>query len=145
MSRLVPWDTPFAGAFYPSVISAFAQSFERSADSLMVVIGLGESYPRYLIDFENVLVAHSLDEACAPQLPFPESQVSSVRSCSWQWLDSPTIKSYQGCHYTADGEEAEILHFLIFGGDHIVEVVTKSQPLIAKVTEPRVINLVFNL
>jgi hypothetical protein len=142
MSKIIPWNTPFASQFFPSVIAAFATDQMTHDGSLTVVVGRShlEPYPKYLVQFGKVLQFNCLDESCAPPLALPERGASDIRSCSWQWLESPTINSYQGCNYDSEGPQ-ELLHYLIFGGDNIVEVVGKMRPSIEEVGSAGEINV----
>ena len=86
----------------------------------------------YLLTCDEPLAFSCLDESCAPPRDFGDTEVENTKACSWQWLDSPWIQSYQGCNHDADGEPVPLNHYLIFGGDNIVEIVCRYE---LKITE----------
>lgn len=135
MSQLIKWQAPFADAFFPSVVSAFTQRLDGS-DQLTIVVmpgGINE-YPRYLVNFYSVLVFSCFDEGCAPAREWPEVGNIESKPCAWQWIDSPWVKSYQPCgNHDADGNPDPLHHYLIFGGDNIVEVISRKEPVIEEV------------
>ena len=115
------------------------------SDSLSVVVapgGVGE-YPRFIVEFEEVLVFSCFDESCAPRREWGDTEITEAKSCAWQWIDSPWIQSYEGCNYDASGNPIPLHHYLIFGGDNIVEVISRRVPAIEVTREPRRTETVF--
>src|SRR5262245_60069428 len=129
MSRLVVWKTPFAEAFFPSVIATFERRLDGT--SLLTVTVMPVDSPHYVLACDEPLAFSCLDESCAPQKDFGDTEVEDAKACSWQWLDSPWIKSYQDCNYDAGGP-VPLNHYMIFGGDNIVEFVCRHEVTIAE-------------
>ena len=144
MSKLIPWQNDFSKAFYPSIVVSFVKKIDGS-DALHIVVCPGgiEEYPRYIVSFQDVLVFSCLDEGCAPERDWVDVEISDVQSCAWQWIDSPWIRSYEGCNYDSAGNPSPLHHYLIFGGDNIVEVISKSNPGIEEINERRSIETLF--
>jgi hypothetical protein len=145
MSKLIRWSVPFAEAFFPSVVSVFSQSSNRS-DLLKVVVAPEgvDKYPKYLVNFEKVLAFNCFDEACAPEREWPEIETTDPRPCAWRWVDSPWVLSYQGCgEFDSNNSPQPLFHYLIFGGDYNVEVISKTEPMVEEVNEPK--NLAISL
>ncbi len=132
MSKLVRWNVPFAEAFYPSVIATFATpTYSVSNSKTSVTVGASDG-ANYLVECETTLAFSCLDESCAPQRDFGDTEIEDVKSCAWQWIDSPWIKSYEGCNYDADAQPIPLNHFFIYGGDNIVEFLCRYEPVITK-------------
>jgi len=132
MSKLVQWDVPFAGTFYPAVIATFETStYSVPSSKMSVTVGLSDG-TRYRGECGTTLAFCCLDESCAPQREFGETEIEDAKACAWQWIDSPWIKSYEGCNYDADAEPIPLNHFFIYGGDNIVEFICRHEPVITK-------------
>ena len=146
MSKLIRWSVPFSEAFYPSVVSAFSQS--GGFDVLHIVVapeGI-DTYPKYLVNFENVLVFNCFDEACAPERAWPEIENTDPKPCAWRWIGSPWVTSYQGCgEFDSKNVPRPLFHYLIFGGDYNVEVISKMEPAVEQINEPRSLALGFDI
>ena len=148
MSRIVRWETPFTDAFYPSVVllaTPFPLMSQKGIGVKVIVAPDGiDKYPKYLVDFGEVLAFTCLDEGCCPErnfnsATFDETITSAKFVCTLQWLDSPWLKSYEGCD---DPEsKAEFSHYLIFGGDYNVEVITQNSPKIKVVKAKEVFEM----
>jgi len=135
MSKIIRWETPFTDFFYPAVvlIGIPIKPTAGIINNLKVVIWDREEYPKYLVDFGDVIAFTYMDESCCPQRDFSSATFEETITkdkfvCAFQWFDSPWLKSYEGCH---DPESTgKFSHFLIFGGDNNVEVITKNVPTI---------------
>jgi len=132
MSKLIKWDVPFAGAFFPSVIASFASPEAIRSTTIMSVTISASDGTRYLVECEKILAFSCLDESCAPQRDFGDAEVEQVEACAWQSMGSPWIKSYEGCNYDSDGRPIPLNHFFIFGGDYIVEFVCQNEPSVSQ-------------
>ena len=141
MPKIVRWETPFTDAFYPSAVllaTPFPLFSGKGVGAKVVVAPGGiDKYPKYLVDFDEVLALNCMDEGCCPErdftsATFDETITSAKFVCALQWLDSPWLKSYKGCHDPSS--EGKFSHYLIFGGDYNVEIITQNSPKI-KVVE----------
>jgi len=148
MSKIVRWETPFTDAFYPSVVLLATPfpSFSKKGLSAKVIIAPDgiDKYPKFLVNFGEVLAFTCMDEACCPErdfssAAFDEKITGAKFVCALQWLDSPWLKSYEGCH---DPEsEGKFSHYLIFGGDYNVEVITQNLSEIKVVEDKHILEM----
>ena len=148
MSRIVRWETQFTDAFYPSVVlsaTPFPLFSGKGVGAKVVVAPDGiDKYPKYLVDFGEVIVFTSMDEGCCPErdfssATFDEAITSAKFVCSMQWLNSPWLKSYEGCHDPYS--EGKFSHYLIFGGDNNIEIITQNSPTIRVVEQKEVLKM----
>lgn len=145
MSRIVRWETPFTDAFYPSIVlvASFLPLTSRECNNLKVIINPSSGeYPKYLVDFGGVLAFTCMEEGCCPERDFVSATFDEAITrdkfiCALQWLNSPWLKSYEGCHDPYS--EGKFSHYLIFGGDNNVEVITPNVPMIKKVEQKEVL------
>lgn len=56
----------------------------------------------------------------------------SFKISAYRCLDSPWIKSYEGCQYDAESNPFPLNHYLIFGGDNIVEFLCQNEPVVSQ-------------
>ena len=150
MSKIIRWETPFTDSFYPSVLmlSIPATPSSLSTNQVKIIVELNEKNFKYLVDFGEVLAFTCMEESCCPErdlssATFDKNITKDKSVCAFQWLNSPWLKSYEGCH---DPESTvKFSHYLVFGGDNNVEVITKHIPTIKKIEEPESIKFEFNL
>src|SRR5262245_6706400 len=132
---LVRWDAPFAEARDPSV----SLITERGGDAaILVVAPLGtDQYPKYLVRFDRVLVSFCYEEAVALDRDYPALTGIERSVCAYLWGNSPWLRASSG---VADSLELSGLqHYLVFGGDSIVELIASGQPKVERLDSPRVI------
>jgi hypothetical protein len=151
MSKIIRWETPFTDAFYPSVI-LFAIPLPPKLGivnnvKLIVNPSKGE-YPKYLVDFGEVLAFTCMDESCCPERDISSAKIDETIKndksiCAFQWLESPWLKSYEVCHDPFS--EGKFSHYLIYGGDNNVEIITQNAPEIRKVEQNEVLAFEFEL
>jgi hypothetical protein len=148
VSRLAVWETPVTYAFYPSVtliVHPFNLQSRKQVRARVIVAPDGiDKYPKYLIDFGESIVATHMDESCCPKKDFAnvvlEMDVEEDKYiAAFQWLGSPWLKSYEPC-FDPYGKE-KYGHYLIFGGDSNVEVISCETPRIEKVDAPVLLSL----
>ena len=144
MSKLIRWDTPFADSFFPSVTAGFTTADLHQETILRIVVSDGAVFPKYSVEFRKVLVFSCVDEGCAPERKWPDTEQYDSNPCAWIWTDSPSIKSYQNCNFDSDGLPEKMDHYLIFGGDNNVEVIAKDQPTINTLNESGKLDFVFH-
>jgi hypothetical protein len=147
MSKLIRWETPFTDAFYPSVVLVAIPLPPSSGkiNNLKVIVNASrEEYPKYLVDFGEVLAFTSMDEGCCPERDISSATIDETIKndksvCAFQWLNSPWLKSYEGCHDPYS--EGKFSHYLIYGGDNNVEVITQNVPTIRLVERKEVLKM----
>jgi hypothetical protein len=65
MPRIIRWETPFTDAFYPSVVllAIPLPMSSRQSNNLKVIVNPSKGeYPKYLIDFGDVLAFTCMEE-----------------------------------------------------------------------------------
>jgi hypothetical protein len=128
VTRLIRWDVPFAEARYPSV----GVITECGGDvTTLVVAPKGiDNYPKFLARFEKVLALLSYEEACALDRGYSALPGFDPECCAYRWIESPWLESYRkGADVFA---WKDLRHFLILGGDSIVEVIASGQPKVER-------------
>ena len=131
MSKLVRWDVPFSGAFYPTVIATFHTATKSAPGKMEITIGISDG-TQFRVESASVLAFTCLDESCAPKRWFSTAETEQLETCAYHCLESPWIKSYEGCQYDANGNPIPLNHYLIYGGDNIVEFVCQNEPLVSQ-------------
>lgn len=146
--RLVRWDTPFADAQFPSVVTFVNAGELPSSFTLEAVVspkGLDE-YPKYRVQFGDVIAFAAMEEMHFPGADFENVDVEGQgKFCSYKFLNSPWLESYtQGEYFlfnTDGGDSESLTHYVIFGGDDILQVVTRNEPEISEMREPFTVNM----
>lgn len=130
--RLVRWNTPFGNASFPSILVNYDG---RTATVVVAPDGI-DRYPKYLVEFGEVIALSCMDEACRPMTePNAIAGGSESRGSSFELIGSGWLRDYAPCH---DPENSGSLrHFLMHGGDNVVEIVSMSEPKITEITEPK--------
>lgn len=96
-------------------------------------------YPKYLVDFGDALAFICMEEGCAPERDFATAVLEAEKLCAYQYIDSPWLKSYEPCQDPLS--EGKFSHYMIFGGDNNVEVITQNVPQIRKIDQKEVLNI----
>ena len=131
MSKLIRWNVPFSNAFYPSVTAIFETATQLSQGKMEVTIRASDG-SCFRVESTSVLAFTCLDESCAPKRWFSSVETEQVETCVYQCVESPWIKSYEGCQYDENGKPVPLNHYLIYGGDNIVEFVCQNEPSVSK-------------
>ena len=134
MSKLVRWNVPFAGESYPSVSASFKTPTVSSSGELEINIGLADG-ALYQIRSADVLAFTCFDESCSPKRWFSNVETDQVETCAYRCQDSPWVDSYRSCQHDSDGKPIPLNHYLIYGGDNIVEFLCQHEPTISKLIE----------
>jgi len=108
-----------------------------------MVTSSNEEYPRYLVDFGEVLAFTCMEEGCAPERDFVFADLEAEKLCAYQYIDSPWLKSYEPCQDPLG--EGKFSHYMIFGGDNNVEVITSNVPQIRKIDRREVLTNDFEI
>ena len=134
VSNLVPWDVAFAQAKYPSV----SIITEQGGDVVTLIIapkGI-DQYPKYSVRFNKVITLICYEEAfCLDR----GHRIPPHGGCAYLWCDSPAVQSYRR------GEDIfswrDLQHYLIFGGDSIVELIASGQPKIERLDQRQIVEV----
>jgi len=140
------WKTPFTEAAFPAVAPIFPPDNPKSSTKdrfqfkvVLMPRGLGK-YPGYVIDFVRAHAVLSYDESCAtnPNSHWAELVRNAPRSCAYVWHGSSLLRQYNGigCEF-----EDELKHYVILGGDSIVEVLTYEAPTVTSFDGPQIFTI----
>lgn len=136
--QLAKWDAPFGRISSPSCITIPGADPERSFR--VVVAECLDTYPKYIVDFRGVLLLSFKEELEAILRPdMPPIPDGLVTWSAFIWQQSPQVQAYETLAETSN-MPAAIRHFLIFGGDDVVEVICGADPIIEMVDESRILH-----
>lgn len=143
MSKIIRWNTPFTDKQYPAVefLTTIEQGKHNALQILVAPFGI-DKYPKYLIHFGQVLAFTCMEEANAPQMIFDEELEKYIEPdlCAYKYIGSPWLKSYEiQINFTPTDELGlgYFSHYMIFGGDNNVEVITSFEPSIEIIKQKR--------
>jgi hypothetical protein len=145
MSKIIRWNTPFTDKQFPAVefLTTIEQDKHNALQVLVAPDGV-DKYPKYLIHFGEVIAFTCMEEANAPQLIFDsdlEKEIEPYLS-AYQYIDSPWLKSYETqIHFIPSGHLGYFSHYLIYGGDNNVEVITPYEPAIEVIKQKRLFRI----
>jgi len=144
VSDLIRWDTPFAIGLDPSV--RFITETPDS-DAILIVApgGLG-AYPQFLVRFGRVVTLLCYEETCAIDRGFRELIRSEYDLCSYRWTTSPWLKHYRVLEdFLFTNTPEKLHHYVLFGGDSIVEVIALGEPQIERVDQKMTIEVKYEV
>jgi hypothetical protein len=131
---LIRWDVPFAEAKYPSV--SIITEKGGIIVTLVVAPGRIDPYPKYLVRFECVIALLCYEEAFAFERGYRALTRSEENLCAYKWIGSPWLDAYRkGEAFVMQGGKGPLEHYLVFGGDSIVELVVSEEPKIERLDE----------
>ena len=137
MSKLIRWETPFTDKQRPSVGLIITTEADE-ADTLKAIVapkGI-EVYPKYMVTFGEVIAFTCFEEAHAPERDLASVTIEDENLSAYEYLDSPWLQSYEAWKPIYFGNEtSSFYHYLIFGGDNNVEVITPNSPTIDVIEE----------
>ena len=145
MSKIIRWNTPFTDVQYPAVefLTTIEQGKHNALQVLVAPSG-GDKYPKYLINFGEVIAITCMEESHAHQLIFDSDLEPEIepRLSAYQYLDSPWLKSYETqIHFIPSGHLGYFSHYLIYGGDNNFEVITPYEPAIEVIEQKRLFKI----
>ena len=147
ITKLIPWETPFTAASFPSVGLLIATKSD-GADLLKALVapkGI-DQYPKYLVDFGEVIAFSCMEEAYAPEQNFVHASDDDRSLCAYESLESPLLASYVSWAPIYFGNESDsFYHYLIFGGDNNIEVITPNRPVIETISQKRTLTIDYEL
>jgi hypothetical protein len=148
MSKLLRWDTPFTETQFPSVALIVTSTLNQWNNVKVVVMPQGtDKYPKYLVSFGEVIAFTCFEEAHAPERDFASATIDENKLCAYQYLDSPWLESYDPWieHISFPNEKLPSFHYLIFGGDNNIEVITTNNPTIEVIEEKTMVKIEYEL
>jgi hypothetical protein len=129
VTQLVRWDVPFAQAHYPSV----SLITEKGGDAVTLIIGPAgiDKYPKYRVRFDKVIALLCYEEALMLGRDYRALTGIEASVCAYLWIDSPWLRDNRSA---ADlFKLKDLKHYLVFGGDSIVELVASGEPKIEQI------------
>lgn len=95
-----------------------------------------EKYPGYLLEFRSAPFFMFYDETYAPpSIPQWFDLLKTIpKSSTIIWHDSPLVKKYAGIGGYSNKNQ-ELKHYIILGGDSIVEILSCEEPSIEQFNE----------
>jgi hypothetical protein len=136
IADLTPWDMPFAEARDPSV-SLITEHGGDVASIIVAPHGI-DQYPKYLVRFDKVLAVLCYEEALALDRGYPGLPNLPSSVCAYLWADSPWLRASRG-RAVDFLQWPDLQHYLIFGGDSIVELLASGAPYVERIDERRVL------
>ena len=135
VTDLIRWDVPFAEARDPSV--RFIT--EQGGDAAMIVVAPSgiDQYPKYLVRFKRVLVSLCYEEAIALGRDYRTLSGIERSTCAYVWSDSPWLSAIRGLAELLG--LSDLKHYLVLGGDSIVEVIAAGPPKVERLDGKTVI------
>jgi len=102
-----------------------------------------DRYPKYLIRFSAVYAFTSEEEGGGIMDFLSTTDPSKLgSSCAWIWMDSPHSAGYESWgEMRLRGGTGPVVHYLIFGINNNIGVVTGEVPSIERVDGPRSLDL----
>ena len=143
MSKLVRWGTPFTETQFPSVGLIIAIEADETDILKAIVAPQGiDVYPKYLVNFGRVIAFTCFEEAHAPERDFASATIEEENLCAYEYLDSAWLKFYDAWKPIYFGNETDsFYHYLVFGGDNNIEVITPNKPTIEIVEEKTILQI----
>jgi hypothetical protein len=141
VGHLERWDLPFSNILCPSVTAFPLPDTIERINVVVMPNGLGV-YPGFLLEFHAAPFLMIYNETCAPAaVPQWLSMLQAIpKSSTVIWHNSPLVKLYNGfgdypiAHHA---ETPKLKHYLILGGDSIVEILAYVEPSVTQFNEPK--------
>lgn len=135
--RVLRWDTPFADLRFPSVCAL--GSAVRGAELTVIVRASVGAYPAYVVRFASAPLAITVDEMNDIADPaWAAAGGLAVEACTYTWVDSPLLQRSGriGAAARLGEPQRPMQHFIIAGGDSLVEVLSTGTPTVETKTAP---------
>lgn len=147
MSKLVRWNTPFTESISPSVgLLVSNESDEGDVLKAIVAPNGTDRYPKYLVDFGRVVAFSCMEEAHSPGNNFEVAESEDENLCAYLFPNSPWLVSYdQWRYFFSEAPHDEFFHYLIFGGDNNIEVITPNVPTVRTIHQSEVLRINYKI
>lgn len=121
-----------------SVLVGQCSAVQGAELTVVVCASVGE-YPAYVVRFPSAPTVIAVDEM--NDITDPDWAAAGglgIRSCTYRWLDSPLLQrsGRVGASARLNEPERPLQHFVIAGGDCIVEVLSTEMPTFEAHTGP---------
>ena len=142
--QLQPWELPFAHNLYPSVTAFFLPDTVDHIKAVIMPKGLGE-YPGYVLEFRRAPFLMMYDESCTPPDQALIKLLAGVgKSCAYIWDNSPLVQQYKGIGCPPSEGSLKLRHYLLVGGDSIVEILAHEAPTVMRFDKPESFNVEYS-
>lgn len=140
--KFVRWKTPFTDERYPSATIMTGPNHPDYELEVVVSPHGIDRYPKYIVNFGNVVAFSCMEEMHFPEREFAEAECEEEGLAAYEFIDSAWLESYRkGEHFlfnTDGGNKEQLRHFLIVGGDNNIEIITKNVPTFREVEDAKV-------
>ena len=134
------WEVPFAQAAYPALTPIMSPEepgpSRKDRFPFKVIVfphGFGK-HPGYVVEFVRAHYVMYHDEACGSHdSHWLEVIKQSPKSCAYIWHGSSLLQRYEGigCEF-----EETLRHYVLLGGDWVIEVLSYREPTVTKFDGP---------
>ena len=98
-----------------------------------------DQYPKFIVRSQHVIAVLSYEEAFAFDRGYRGLAGIDDGLCAYRWIDSPWLQSYRR------GADifgwASLQHYVVLGGDSIVELVAADEPTIYRLESKQLLTL----
>ncbi len=144
MSKLIRWETPFTDCEFPIALPLTSFSLDAGFNlKVLVAPRRIDAYPKYLVEFGDAIAFTCFEEAHQPEIHTSKPKIDGKWSSACEWLASPWLESYS--LMWDHGKTEKLRHYLIFGADFNLEIVTRLIPTFETIDEPKLLNLLSNI
>lgn len=133
------WGTPFSGVMDVSV-SVIPDPECLDVLHLVVAPEGIDRYPKYWVKFYGVAAFKCEDESVAPVKRYHGLKREESEHYAYLWENSPWLQEFAESQGMLDiYYQGRLIHYVIFGGDLIIEVLSAEEPQIEEVSGPSLI------
>lgn len=140
--KLIRWETPFTSVRYPSAVVITGPYEKGCRVEVVVAPGGWDRYPKFVVDFGDVIAFSCMEEMHFPERDFAEAELEIKELSAYEFLNSTWLESYREGEFflynSKEGDNEELRHFVILGGDNYIEVITKNTPNFREVDDAKV-------
>lgn len=133
---------PFTDERWPSAVVMTGPNHPNYELEVVVAPNGIDRYPKYIVNFGNVVAFSCMEEMHFPERDFAEAECEEEGLSAYEFIGSTWLESYSSGEYflfnVLDGDKEQLRHFLIVGGDNIIEVITKNTPTFREVEEAKI-------
>jgi hypothetical protein len=121
---------------------------ESSGSDVTLIVapdGLG-AYPQYLVRFGQVVTLLCYEETCAIDRGYGGLVRSEYDLSAYRWITSQWLQHYRVLEDIYFNKSPEKLHhYLLFGGDSVVEVIALGEPQVERVDQKMTIEVKYEV
>ncbi|MEQ1643520.1 MAG: hypothetical protein ABL959_08780 [Pyrinomonadaceae bacterium] len=142
LKKFIRWETPFTDTKYPSAVVITGPNDKDCPVEVVVAPSGWDKYPKYVVDFGETIAFSCMEEMHFPERDFAEAETEDEGLSAYEFINSTWLEAYRDGEFflfnTKEGDDEQLRHFLILGGDNYIEVITKNTPSIRRVDGAKV-------